>query len=251
MTLGPLEYTVIGFEGNRFNGEIAREIQKVVDKGIIRLVDVVFITKDIDGEVTVIELDNRDDPRFAGFAPLLAGLRGLFTADDIAAIGEDLPVNTSALAVLFEHRWAEHLKDAMTAAGGFLMSRTRSRRRSSKTSTPNWKQSRPDRDPLERSNDNDATQRRRDRRCGRSGPPRRQEGRRSTRRPPTRRRPTRPRSSRLPQTSRQRGAQAQAGPGGPAVDPMTAQLENLANLHTQGILSDEEYAAAKAKALGI
>ncbi len=36
-----------------------------------------------------------------------------------------------------------------------------------------------------------------------------------------------------------------------AVDPMTAQLQNLANLHTQGILSDEEYAAAKAKALGI
>ena len=36
MTLGPLEYTVIGFAGNRFNGEIAKEIQKVVDKGIIR-----------------------------------------------------------------------------------------------------------------------------------------------------------------------------------------------------------------------
>jgi hypothetical protein len=45
-------------------------------------------------------------------------------------------------------------------------------------------------------------------------------------------------------------AQAQAA-AVPAVDPMTAQLENLANLHTQGILSDEEYAAAKAKALGI
>ena len=37
----------------------------------------------------------------------------------------------------------------------------------------------------------------------------------------------------------------------PAVDPVTAQLENLANLHNQGILSDEEFAAAKAKALGI
>jgi hypothetical protein len=124
MTLGPLEYTVMGFEGNRFNGEIAREIEKVVDKGIIRLVDVVFITKDIDGEVAVLELDNRDDPRFAGFATLLEGLRGLFTEDDIAAIGTDLPANTSALAVLFEHRWAEDLKDAMTAAGGFLVSRT-------------------------------------------------------------------------------------------------------------------------------
>jgi uncharacterized membrane protein len=123
MTLGPLEYTVIGFSGNRFNGEIAREIQKVVDKGIIRLVDLVFITKDIDGKVSVLELDAKDDPRFAGFASLLGGLQGLLTAEDVAAIGESLPVNTSGLTVLFEHRWAVELKDAMAAAGGFLVSR--------------------------------------------------------------------------------------------------------------------------------
>jgi membrane protease subunit (stomatin/prohibitin family) len=46
-------------------------------------------------------------------------------------------------------------------------------------------------------------------------------------------------------------AEAQAAAATPAADPMTAQLENLANLHTQGVLTDEEYAAAKAKALGI
>jgi hypothetical protein len=45
--------------------------------------------------------------------------------------------------------------------------------------------------------------------------------------------------------------QAPAAPAAAPVDPQMAQLENLANLHTQGILSDEEYAAAKAKALGI
>jgi len=124
MTLGPLEYTVIGFEGNRFNGEIAREIEKVVDSGVVRLVDLVFITKDIDGEVTALELDNKDDPRFAGFAPLLVGLHGLLTAEDVAEIGETLPNNTSALTLLFEHRWAVQLKDAIIGAGGFLVSRT-------------------------------------------------------------------------------------------------------------------------------
>lgn len=46
-------------------------------------------------------------------------------------------------------------------------------------------------------------------------------------------------------------AQQQAAAAAPAVDPMTAQLENLASLHTQGVLTDEEYAAAKAKALGL
>jgi len=46
-------------------------------------------------------------------------------------------------------------------------------------------------------------------------------------------------------------AAAAAAPAAPAVDPTTAELQNLANLHAQGVLTDEEYAAAKAKALGI
>lgn len=124
MTLGPLEYTVIGFEGNRFDGSIADEIQRVVDQGIVRLVDVVFITKDDQGAVTILELDSKDDPRFAGFAPLLSGLSGLFTPEDVSAIADGLPADTSALAVLFEHRWAARLKDAVVSAGGFLVSRT-------------------------------------------------------------------------------------------------------------------------------
>jgi len=124
MTLGPLEYTVIGFDGNRFNGEIINEIEKVVDAGIIALVDVVFITKDIDGEAAVVEIDAKDDPRFAGFAGMMGGLMGLLTPEDIDQIAEGLPTNTSALVLLFEHRWAVGLKEAMLGAGGFLISRT-------------------------------------------------------------------------------------------------------------------------------
>jgi len=123
MTLGPLEYTVIGFDGNRFNGEIAQEIGKVVDAGIIALVDVVFITKDIAGDVNVVEIDGKDDPRFAGFADMLGGLMGLLTPEDIDQIAVELPTNTSALVLLFEHRWAVDVKNAIAGAGGFLISR--------------------------------------------------------------------------------------------------------------------------------
>ncbi len=123
MTLGPLEYIVIGFEGNRFDGSIAREIEKVVEKKIIRLVDVVFVGRDADGNALVIELDAKDDPRFASFAPLLADRMGLFTPDDLAMIADSLPPDTAGMALLFEHRWAEDLKDAMAAAGGFLVDR--------------------------------------------------------------------------------------------------------------------------------
>jgi hypothetical protein len=123
MTLGPLEYIVIGFEGNKFDGSIAREIQKVVEKEIIRLVDVVFVGRDADGGIVFLELDDKDDPRFAQFAPLLADTMGLFTPEDLAQIADSLPLNTSGLVMLFEHRWAEDLKDALGAAGGFLVNR--------------------------------------------------------------------------------------------------------------------------------
>lgn len=124
MTLGPLEYIVIGFDGNKFDGSIAREIEKVVEKKIIRLVDVVFIGKNADGEAAIIELDNKDDPRFASFAPLLGDRMGLFTPEDLVEIAESLPPDSSGLAMLFEHRWAEDIKDAMAAAGGFLVTRS-------------------------------------------------------------------------------------------------------------------------------
>ena len=123
MTLGPLEYTVIGFDGNRFNGEIAREIGKVVDSGTIALVDVVFVTKDIDGNPSVVELDAKEDPRFADFAGMLDGLMGLLTPEDIEKLADDLPSNTSALVLLFEHRWAVGVKEALIGAGGFLIAR--------------------------------------------------------------------------------------------------------------------------------
>ena len=124
MTLGPLEYIVVGFQGNRFDGSIADEIGRVVESGTIRLVDVVFVAKDAEGETLVLELDDKDDPRFAGFAPLLAERMALFTPEDVAELAAGLPPETAGLAILFEHRWAERIKDAMAAAGGFLVTRT-------------------------------------------------------------------------------------------------------------------------------
>jgi hypothetical protein len=124
MTLGPLEYSVFGFEGNNFDGSIAREIAKVVENGTIALVDVVFIGRDGDGNAVILELDNKDDPRFAAFHTLVDGTMGLFTPEDLAEIAESLPANTSGLVVLFEHRWAIGIKEALQDAGGFLVARS-------------------------------------------------------------------------------------------------------------------------------
>lgn len=123
MALGPLEYLVIGFDHPDFHGRIAEEIQKVVEKRIIRLVDVVAAQKDANGDVTIIEIDNVRDPKFASFAPLLEDRMSLLTEEDILALEEGMPNDSAALILLFEHRWAEKIKDAIVEAGGFLVTR--------------------------------------------------------------------------------------------------------------------------------
>jgi len=124
VTLGPLEYIIVGFEGNTFDGSIAREIGKVVENGTIRIVDALLVVKDAAGDAAVIEIDAKDDPRFASFAGLLDNRLALFTPEDVAEIVVSIPANTSGLVLLFEHHWAVDIKDAMTAAGGFLIGRT-------------------------------------------------------------------------------------------------------------------------------
>ena len=123
MRLGPLEYTVIGFDRPTFDGSIADEIGKVVEKRIIRIVDIVFVEKDAAGDVQIVEIDNVRDPRFAKFAPLLKDNMGFLPPEDVLALAEGLPADSAALILLFEHRWAEHLKVAIANAGGFLVAR--------------------------------------------------------------------------------------------------------------------------------
>jgi hypothetical protein len=124
VTLGPLEYIVVGFTGTNFDGSIADEIGRAVESGTIRLVDLVFIGKDAEGNATILEVDLKDDPRFRGFSNLLEGTAGLFTAEDVVAIAETIPSDMAALALLFEHKWAVHIKEAMQRANGFLISRS-------------------------------------------------------------------------------------------------------------------------------
>jgi hypothetical protein len=123
MTLGPMEYLVIGFQKGKFDGSIAREIGKVVDMGTIRIVDAVMLDRDAEGGSVILEIDAKDDPAFAEFAPLLENRMGLFTQEDLESIVATMPPETSALVLLFEHHWAVNIKDAISAAGGFLIGR--------------------------------------------------------------------------------------------------------------------------------
>lgn len=78
MSLGPIEVVVLGFPGNRFTGEIRPRIADLVERDIVTVIDALFITRDEDGSVGFLELEQLvDDPEIAALNGLLSSRRDL------------------------------------------------------------------------------------------------------------------------------------------------------------------------------
>jgi len=120
MDIGSLEYVVIGFEDDHFTDEILPELNAIQEKGLIRVVDLLFVMKDTDGTVTVREVSELGDEELAAYEGIAGDLMGLFTAEDVERLAEEIPPATSAVVVLLEHTWAVGLTEAVRRAGGML-----------------------------------------------------------------------------------------------------------------------------------
>jgi len=120
MDIGSLEYVVIGFEDDHFTDEILPELNAIQEKGLIRVVDLLFVMKDTDGTVTVREVSELGDEELAAYDGIAGDLMGLFTAEDVERLAEEIPPAISAVVVLLEHTWAVGLTEAVRRAGGML-----------------------------------------------------------------------------------------------------------------------------------
>ena len=121
MDIGSLEYVVIGFEDDQFTNEILPELNAIQQKGLIRVVDLLFVMKDTDGTVTLREVSELSDEELAAYEGIAEDLMGLFTAEDVERLAEEIPQGTSAVVVLLEHTWATGLAEAVRRAGGMLL----------------------------------------------------------------------------------------------------------------------------------
>ena len=121
MTFGPIDLIALEFPGNRFRGEILPELFDLVDKGIIRIIDLVIIMKDQDGQVTVRELRELDPAHIEIFNPLKADVNQMITESDIDMIAEKLADNSTAGMLLIENLWAKKTQQAMADANGRLV----------------------------------------------------------------------------------------------------------------------------------
>ena len=139
---GPVQILVVGFGTTEFKGDILPELQRLKDLDIIRLIDLVVVAKDKEGEIAALEmsdLSKEQTQEFGAIAGALIGLgmdgeegavagalAGAEAMEDGDVLGDEMvwsiadtiPIGTTAAVALIEHRWAIPLRDAIRSAGG-------------------------------------------------------------------------------------------------------------------------------------
>ncbi len=121
--LGPLELLFVEFPGNQFTGEIIPALSDLIEQGTIRVIDLVFVAKDGDGNAVGIELEDLPADSKGAFSELVEELESLISDEDVEDLAEALEPNSSAAILLFEHTWAIPFRDALAGSGGQLVFR--------------------------------------------------------------------------------------------------------------------------------
>jgi uncharacterized membrane protein len=143
MAIGPVHLVVMGFDQPKFEGKIIDELIKVREKGIIRVIDLLGVYKDADGNLVALEMSDFSLADKMELGAVIGGLIGLGAAgqvgaevgamegalamaennygistDEIEEIAANIPRDSAVLMLLFEHTWAINLRNAMLDAGG-------------------------------------------------------------------------------------------------------------------------------------
>ena len=119
--IGPVEYMVVAFPGNRFRGEIVPALQDLVDSKTIRIIDLTFVGKDEAGNVASFEVSDLDPDMQSALENMGVEATGLFNEEDLMAAAEELEQNSSAALLVWEDLWAARLAQAIRDADGVLL----------------------------------------------------------------------------------------------------------------------------------
>jgi hypothetical protein len=122
---GPIDYIIVGFEGNKFDGSILKAIGDAIDKDIIGLVALVFVQKDAQGKVTTMDAADYGDTTLTEFTAKYKSDSSLVTRDDINEMAELVKPDTAIGMLVIEHLWAIPLKEALMNANGSLVAEGR------------------------------------------------------------------------------------------------------------------------------
>lgn len=118
--MGPIDYLLVEWPGKQPNGEVAPHLVDLVDRGLIRILDLVFVTKDEEGNVGALELADLGG-EVAELAIFEGASSGLLGDDDVEEAGGVLEPGTSAALLVFENSWAAPFVAAVRRSGGELV----------------------------------------------------------------------------------------------------------------------------------
>ena len=123
--LGPVDYVIVEFpEGHQnFTGEVIDELLKLVEAGIIRVIDVLILAKDADGSVEAIELEDVED--LGPLVELEAELAELLAEEDVELLAAAMDPGSVAGVLVYENIWAAPFASAARRAGGELIANGR------------------------------------------------------------------------------------------------------------------------------
>jgi uncharacterized protein DUF6325 len=115
--MGPIDYLLVEWPGRQPNGEVAPHLIDLVDRGLIRILDLIFMVKDEDGTLEVIEIGEL--PALAAFE---GAASGLVDDEDLEQAGAVMEPGTSAGLLVYENSWAAPFATAVRRSGGQLVS---------------------------------------------------------------------------------------------------------------------------------
>jgi Family of unknown function (DUF6325) len=119
--LGPVDWIVIEFPGSRFNGEIAPALRDLVQRELIRVLDLLILKKDQDGSLAAFELSDLDPGEAGELRSYERELAMLLSEDDVTAVAAAVEPGSSAAVLVWENSWAAPFASAVRRSGGQLV----------------------------------------------------------------------------------------------------------------------------------
>jgi hypothetical protein len=121
--LGPVDYLVVEFPAAKanFSGEMATQLGSLVDRKLIRVLDLLLLRKDLDGSVEVAELNELAAVDVGELLALEADLAMLLAEEDVKAIGGALEPGSVAAVLVYENSWAGPFASSVRRSGGQLV----------------------------------------------------------------------------------------------------------------------------------
>jgi Family of unknown function (DUF6325) len=119
--LGPVDWIVVEFPGSKFNGEIAPALRDLVQRRLIRVLDLLVLKKEQDGSLEAFELSDLDPSEVGELRAYESELAMLLSEDDVTAVAAAVEPGTSAAVLVWENVWAAPFASAVRHSGGQLV----------------------------------------------------------------------------------------------------------------------------------